>query len=114
MKKSILAMSVLSALLFAGAVRAADSAPAPQKQTVCPIMGNAIDKSLFVDVDGKRVYLCCKGCIAAVQKDGAKIVKEMESKGIVLETVAAAQAAAAAAPAKGAAAPKAGGCGCGK
>lgn len=32
-------------------------------QTTCPVMeGNPIDKSLFVEYEGKKVYFCCKGC----------------------------------------------------
>ena len=54
-------------------------------QTTCPVMGGEIDKALYVDHDGKRIYLCCKGCIAAVKKDPAKYVKQMEDQGIALE-----------------------------
>lgn len=32
-------------------------------QTTCPVMeGNPIDKTLFVEYEGKKVYFCCKGC----------------------------------------------------
>ncbi len=32
-------------------------------QTTCPVMeGNPINKDIFVDYTGKRVYFCCKGC----------------------------------------------------
>ena len=56
-------------------------------QTTCPVTGGKIDKSLYVDHDGKRIYLCCKNCIAPVQKDPAKFIKAMEDSGVVLETV---------------------------
>ena len=56
-------------------------------QTVCPVTGGKIDRSLYVDHDGKRIYLCCKGCIAAVQQDPSKYIKEMEDAGVVLEVV---------------------------
>jgi YHS domain-containing protein len=32
------------------------------EQTTCPIMGNPIDKNIFVEYQGKKVYFCCKGC----------------------------------------------------
>ena len=33
------------------------------EQTTCPVMeGNPIDKSIFVEYKGKKVYFCCKGC----------------------------------------------------
>ena len=35
-------------------------ANAGKPQTLCPVSGEEIDKDMFVDVGGKRVYLCCK------------------------------------------------------
>ena len=33
------------------------------EQETCPIMdGNPINKNLFVEYEGKKVYFCCKGC----------------------------------------------------
>lgn len=32
------------------------------EQTMCPVMGGAIDKSIFVEYKGKKVYFCCEGC----------------------------------------------------
>ena len=54
-------------------------------QTTCPIMGGAINKKLYVDYQGKRIYVCCAGCINAVKKDFAKYTKELEAKGITLD-----------------------------
>lgn len=54
------------------------------EQTMCPVMGGAVNKALYVDHDGKRIYVCCMGCIDAVKKDPAKYVKEIEAKGITL------------------------------
>ena len=54
-------------------------------QTTCPVMGNAIDKSLYVDANGKRVYVCCPSCLAKVKKEPAKYITQLESKGITLE-----------------------------
>jgi YHS domain-containing protein len=54
-------------------------------QTVCPVMGGKIDKSIFVDYDGKRIYFCCKACPAEFAKDPAKYVKKLEGQGTMLE-----------------------------
>ena len=65
-----------------------DKAPAGAglPQTKCPVMSNsAIDKNLYVDVDGKRVYVCNKDCLETVKKNPAKYVKELEAQGIVLD-----------------------------
>jgi YHS domain-containing protein len=57
---------------------------AGQQQTVCPITGENIDKSVFVDYQGKRIYFCCSDCPPNFKANPEKYIKEMESKGIVL------------------------------
>ena len=32
------------------------------EQTVCPVMGGAVNKSMFTEYKGKKVYFCCPGC----------------------------------------------------
>ncbi len=53
-------------------------------QTTCPVMGGAIDKNLYIDHDGKRVYICCKGCEAPLKKDPAKYIKALEAEGVTV------------------------------
>ena len=60
-------------------------AVAVKPQTTCPVMGGAIDKKLFVDAEGKRIYLCCTGCIAPVKKDPKKYIAKLEAEGVTLE-----------------------------
>jgi len=80
---------VVNAQAGCGACSASGSlkpkAPEIKGQTTCPVMGGKINKDLYVDHDGRRIYVCCKGCIAAVKKEPAKYIKVLESKG---ETVA--------------------------
>jgi YHS domain-containing protein len=59
--------------------------PTVERQTICPVMGGKIDKRLFVDYEGKRLYVCCNGCIGAVKKDPAKWFKKVEDEGITLD-----------------------------
>jgi YHS domain-containing protein len=56
-------------------------------QTTCPVMGGKIDKEIFTDYDGKRIYFCCKGCPPEFAKDPAKYVKKLEDEGVTLEKV---------------------------
>ena len=58
---------------------------AVKHQTMCPVLGGEVNKKLFVDFEGKRIYVCCKGCIGEVQKAPAKYVKKLESDGVVLD-----------------------------
>lgn len=54
-------------------------------QTTCPLMGGKINKEIFVDHGGKRVYFCCKGCIAPFKKNPQKYIKALEKSGVTLE-----------------------------
>lgn len=56
-----------------------------KKQTTCPVMGGKINKAQYVDAQGKRIYVCCPGCVGKVQADPDKYIKELEDKGIVLD-----------------------------
>lgn len=56
-------------------------------QTQCPIMTAPINKKLFVDHAGKRIYVCCNECVAAVQRDPAATITKLEAQGIDLEKV---------------------------
>ena len=100
MKRVTLLASVLVALMAVGAVSAKDAAaeaPATaqtvKKQTNCPVMGGEVNKKLFVDAQGKRIYVCCKGCIAAVKKDPAKYIAQLEKEGVTLDKAPAAETA---------------------
>ena len=50
-------------------------------QSTCPVLGNAIDKNVFVDHEGQRVYFCCEGCKGEFTKDPAKYMKVLADKG---------------------------------
>jgi len=50
-------------------------------QTTCPVMGGGIDKSLYVDHDGMRIYACCKGCVDKIKADPEKYIALLKEKG---------------------------------
>ena len=63
-------------------------------QTTCPVMkGNEINKKVFVDYEGKRIYMCCPMCLKTVKSDPAKYVKLLEGQGITLDKAEARKAA---------------------
>jgi len=91
-KKWMLACAVSAHLTTAAfAADKADQAPAQtnavavKAQTTCPVMGGEVDKTQFVDYDGKRIYVCCGGCMAKIKKDPAKYVKQLEAEGVTLD-----------------------------
>ena len=58
---------------------------AGKPQTTCPVMGGDVNKALYVDADGYRVYVCCQMCIGAVKADPAKYIEKMKAEGVELE-----------------------------
>lgn len=57
----------------------------PVLQTKCPICEMDINKNLFADYQGKRVYFGCSGCPDEFNKNPEKYIKQLESEGITLE-----------------------------
>ena len=47
------------------------------EQTTCPVMGGAIDKELFVEYKGKKVYFCCAGCEEQFNKEPEKYIAKL-------------------------------------
>ena len=56
---------------------AEETVAAAAEQTVCPVMGNPIDKDIFVEYEGKKVYFCCSACIETFQKDPKKYLSKL-------------------------------------
>ena len=67
------------------AMMMAKTASAGKVQTTCPVMGGKINKKFYADVKGKRVYVCCPGCVAKVKADPDKYIKKLEDAGVKLE-----------------------------
>ena len=88
MKKMLMEMSIIFVALFvAGTVIAKEkgSEKESEKQTICPVMGGKINKDQYIDVKGKRIYVCCKGCIATIKKDPDKYIKKLEASGVKIQ-----------------------------
>lgn len=60
-------------------------AAVPQK--TCPVMGGAINKEIFVDHEGRRIYLCCEGCREPFVSDPAMYLKKLEEMGEIPERI---------------------------
>lgn len=56
-------------------------------QTQCPVMGEKIDKKVYVDYQGQRVYFCCPACKDTFLKDPEKYFAKFEKAGVLLESV---------------------------
>jgi YHS domain-containing protein len=60
-------------------------AAAPKPQTTCPVLAGDIDKSVYADYQGKRIYFCCKGCDVEFNKNPEKYMKKLQEEGVTLE-----------------------------
>jgi YHS domain-containing protein len=48
------------------------------QQTTCPVMeGNKIDKNVFVEYKGKKVYFCCPACKEKFNQDPEKYISKL-------------------------------------
>ena len=79
-------MVLLSALLIIGFVFAdgcekksspASSPAAAAEQTICPVMGGPINKDIFVEYQGKKVYFCCAQCKGQFEKEPEKYLSKL-------------------------------------
>ena len=84
MKGFMLALIMAAGLLLT--VQAAEQVK-PVHQTKCPVMGGDINKDVYVDYQGQRVYFCCNGCQSTFLKDPEKYFKKMAKENVLLESV---------------------------
>lgn len=47
------------------------------EQTRCPVMDAPINKDLFVEYKGKKVYFCCAGCEKEFEKNPEKYLSKL-------------------------------------
>lgn len=60
---------------------AKDTTAAAKPQTLCPIMGGKCSKDISVDVEGCRIYVCCKDCIEKVKADPQAAMAKIKANG---------------------------------
>jgi YHS domain-containing protein len=81
MKRIGFILTILAlALIMAGPVLAQGKA-----QTTCPVLGGNVDKNIYVDYKGQRIYFCCKGCDEEFKKNPDKYLEKMKSQGVTPE-----------------------------
>jgi YHS domain-containing protein len=56
---------------------AKDVASAAIEQTTCPVTGEPIDKNIFVEYKGKKVYFCCADCKGLFEKEPEKYAAKL-------------------------------------
>lgn len=55
-------------------------------QTRCPVSGDKIDPTAYVDLpSGERIYLCCPGCGEKLLKEPAKYAPKLSEQGVNID-----------------------------
>lgn len=67
-----------------GMVQLLDSS-ANRPQTHCPVMGGEINRQMYTDVKGYRIYVCCPGCTEAIEKDPDTYIEKLKQQGVTPE-----------------------------
>jgi len=49
-------------------------------QKNCPVTGEPINKQVFTDYKGRRVYFCCPACVALFKKDPDKYLSKLQAQ----------------------------------
>ena len=90
MMKRWIALSLLvlfTAVSAATPVLASKDVTKGEPQTICPVMGGKIDKNVYADYEGKRVYFCCESCKKQFMQDPGKYIKKLEDEGVTVEKI---------------------------
>ena len=56
-------------------------------QTLCPVMGGEINRDIYVDYQGMRVYFCCAACKEPFLKEPEKYLQKMREAGVEPEVL---------------------------
>ncbi len=81
-KKALLSIALAGAVLLWVGMAAEAKGP---NQVKCPVMGSSINKKIYTDYKGKRIYFCCPPCVQDFKKNPEKYMKKIEKDGVVLE-----------------------------
>jgi YHS domain-containing protein len=58
---------------------------APKTQTTDAFSGKPINKSIYADYKGKRIYFCCANSKRQFENDSEKYIKKFRELGVTLE-----------------------------
>ena len=92
MKKKMI-IAILTMVLAFSVAGAGWAAPPPmmeqpmmgKAQVTCPVTGNKINKEVYVDYQGQRIYFCCPACIEVFKKDPEGYLRKMREQGVIPE-----------------------------
>ncbi len=89
MRKRLLMLSFFTVLAMTASSLFADNHQHEEKtqnaQSLCPVMGKEVNKDVYTDYEGERIYFCCAPCIEEFKKNPEKYMAALQEKGVILE-----------------------------
>ncbi len=79
-----LSVVIIGFFIFAGCTATKQRISETRPQTVCPVMGGKINRDVYADYDGRRIYFCCSGCIARFKENPTKYIKILDSDNLAV------------------------------
>ena len=81
----LVSMLMLTMLSLAGCKKKSEPVPAEAKEIVlqtieqktCPVMEGPINKEIYTEYKGKKVYFCCAGCKDKFEKEPDKYIPKL-------------------------------------
>ncbi|MFC1495153.1 YHS domain-containing protein [Thermodesulfobacteriota bacterium] len=83
--KKIIFITILTLFLLPVVAFAAEGDLKPQ--TSCPVMGGEIDKNVYTDYQGQRIYFCCESCKKTFAENPEKYLDKIQKDKVLLESV---------------------------
>jgi YHS domain-containing protein len=62
---------------MAMAEKTVEAVAASLEQKTCPVMGSPINKAIFVEYEGKKVYFCCPPCKDKFSQEPEKYIAKL-------------------------------------
>ena len=69
--------SMMMCPMMQGMSQSTDTQTQTPQQTTCPVMGGAIDKSIFIEYKGEKVYFCCPACKPKFEAEPEKYLAKL-------------------------------------
>jgi len=85
---TLISLLVIGLVMLAGCekktepqIETESAQPVPQvsaiEQVVCPVMEGPINKEIYTEYKGKKVYFCCSGCKEKFEKEPEKYLSKL-------------------------------------
>jgi hypothetical protein len=88
MKTKILILLAVGTLFVSGSFASQKEANKENKaeyQTKCPVTGRKINKVVYFEYKGVKIYACCRGCIPTIKDKPGKFLQHLKNEKIKLD-----------------------------